>query len=286
MTPPPDLYALLIRLTAARDGRLRATQGHLAHAAFLGMVRQVDPALAEGLHSARGRKPFTISPLEGFGRRRDGRLVIDAGREGWLRLTLLDPTLFRAFLAYFLEGGRRPALRLEQCDFGISEVISTPGSHPLAGYDSLAGLRARWDAAELTANHRAVPLHFWSPTAFSLRAGPGRGRRMHVLPDPPLIFGELAGYWDRLAGDETQAAVREFAAGHVVVARHDIATHAFDFGGGRVQIGFTGRVTFELLNRDDPDMARHLHRLADLAFYTGIGYKTTMGMGQVRRVEI
>ncbi|MBK8129491.1 MAG: CRISPR system precrRNA processing endoribonuclease RAMP protein Cas6 [bacterium] len=30
-------------------------------------------------------------------------------------------------------------------------------------------------------------------------------------------------------------------------------------------------------------MIQHLNRLADLAFYTGVGSKTTKGMGQVNR---
>jgi len=107
---------------------------------------------------------------------------------------------------------------------------------------------------------------------------------MHVLPDPPLVFGELAGYWDRLTGDDTQAAVRDFAARDVVVSRYDLATHMGDYGGGRLQLGFAGRADFELLNPSHPDLTRHLNRLADLAFFTGLGSKTTMGMGQVRRI--
>jgi CRISPR-associated endoribonuclease Cas6 len=284
MTTPPDLYALVIRLTAARDGRLRATQGHLAHAAFLDMLRQVDAPLAERLHGGGGRKPFTVSALEGFGRGRDGRLSVAAGQEGWLRVTLLDPRLFAAFIAFFLRGSPRIALRLEQVEFHVSEVLSTPGSHPLAGYDSLGDLRVRWEETVLTRAHDMISLDFRSSTAFSLRGGPGAGRRMHVLPDPPLVFGELAGYWDRLTGDDTQTAVRDFAAGDVVVSRYELATHMGDYGGGRLQIGFAGRAAFEILNPAHPDLTRHLNRLADLAFFTGLGSKTTMGMGQVRRM--
>jgi CRISPR-associated endoribonuclease Cas6 len=284
MTTPPDLYALVIRLTAARDGRLRATQGHLAHAAFLDMLRQVDAPLAERLHSGGGRKPFTVSALEGFGRARDSRLSVAAGQEGWLRVTLLDPRLFATFIGFFLRGNPRVALRLEQTEFQVSEVLNTSGRHPLAGYDSLAGLHDRWEATTLTAAHRLIALDFRSPTAFSLRGGPGTGRRMHVLPDPPLVFGELAGYWDGLTGDDTQAAVRDFAAHDVVVSRYQLATHMGDYGGGRLQIGFAGRAAFEILNPSRPDLTRHLNRLADLAFFTGLGSKTTMGMGQVRRI--
>lgn len=284
MTPAPDLYALIIRLAAVRGGGLRATQGHLAHAAFLDMLRAVDPALAAAVHDLPGRKPFTISPLEGFGRGRDGRLTIREGGEGWLRVTLLDPTLFRTFIRFFLEGGPRLTLRLEEMEFGVSEVLSTPHSHPLAGHVALAELAERWDDAPLNPAHGDIALCFRSPTAFSLRDPAGRFRYAHVLPDPPLVFGELAGYWDRLTGAATQAEVRDFAAAGVAVARHDVATHMYDYGGGRKQVGFVGRVAFKLLDDSEPALARHLNRLADLAFFTGIGSKTTMGMGQVNRV--
>jgi CRISPR-associated endoribonuclease Cas6 len=49
------------------------------------------------------------------------------------------------------------------------------------------------------------------------------------------------------------------------------------------QIGFTGRVTYGLMA--DNEIARaQLNALADAALYLGVGYKTTMGMGQTRRI--
>jgi len=44
-------------------------------------------------------------------------------------------------------------------------------------------------------------------------------------------------------------------------------------------------VTWRLLDSRDAARAAHLNRLLHLAFYTGIGYKTTHGLGQVRLVE-
>jgi len=79
MTPSPDLYALIIRLIASQNGRLRATQGHLAHAAFLSILQQADPAISQAIHDMPGRKPFTISPLEGFGTPHNGHIQINAG---------------------------------------------------------------------------------------------------------------------------------------------------------------------------------------------------------------
>jgi len=298
MTPAsmtPTLYALIVRLAAETGGELRATQGRLAHAAFLDLLRGVDPPLAAELHNSRGPKPFTVSPLSGLGHGRGGRLPVRPGDTPWLRVTLLDPVLFHSFIAYFLRPAHRPRLRLEPIGFQVTELISTPGGHPLAGYTSPVELYKQWEAADMSPDRRHISLEFRSPTGFSLKdedeegqkppaARPRPARRMHVLPDAAFVFGGLAAAWDRLTGGETQAAVRAYAAECVVVARHDIETHMVDFGGGRKQVGFTGRVRYELLGEEDEPLARHLNRLADLAFYTGVGSKTTMGMGQVGRM--
>ena len=56
-----------------------------------------------------------------------------------------------------------------------------------------------------------------------------------------------------------------------------------DYAGYR-QLGFVGACEF-LPHRGVPaDVVRVLHLLAAFAFFAGVGYKTTMGMGQVRQV--
>lgn len=282
---PPDLYALIIRLIATQNGRIRATQGHLAHAAFLDILRQADPAVSAAIHDMKGRKPFTISPLEGYGRPHKGSLHIKAGQEGWLRVTLLDPLLFQTFISHFLQGTHKPAIQLENHTFHVSEILSTPGSHPLAGYHSLQTLYHTWQTAARPSDHAVIQLNFRTPTAFSIRNTPYR--HMHILPDPALVFGQLADYWDRLTagaltGGHTRDAVRLFCAESVVVARHKIETHIYQYQRSK-QVGFVGKVAFEILDKEADEMIQHLNRLADLAFFTGVGSKTTQGMGQVAR---
>jgi CRISPR-associated endoribonuclease Cas6 len=275
-----NLHALIINLIATQNGRLRATQGHLAHAAFLNILQQVDPQVSAAIHDMKGRKPFTISPLEGFGRGQKGSLTIEAGQEGWLRVTLLDPKLFHTFIQYFLRPANKPAIKLENLTFTISEILSTPGSHKLAGYTSLTDLYTHWQEMGDIANHRKISLHFRTPTAFSMRSS--SFRHMHILPDPALVFGQLADYWDNLTGSDTREAVRAFCADAVVVARYKLQSHIYQYRRSK-QVGFAGKVTYEILDREATEMVQHLNCLADLAFYTGVGSKTTQGMGQVTR---
>lgn len=279
----PDLYALIIKLTATDGGALRQTQGRLAHAAFLAILDAVDPALTQALHDYKGRKPFTIAPLHGFGRSRNGALAIRAGDNGFLRICLHDPRLFQTFITYFLDNFRQSTITLGAIRFVVTEILTTPHSHPEAGVSSTADLWQQWESADSSLILPTSSLHFISPTAFSIRNSGVKHRLQHVLPDPYFVFGELAGYWDRLAGDNSQDIVRVFSAENIAIARHDIKTVMVDFGRNRKQIGFVGQVRYEILDTSDQPMLRHIHRLADLAFYSGIGSKTTMGMGQVRK---
>ncbi|GFP33975.1 hypothetical protein HKBW3S42_02315 [Candidatus Hakubella thermalkaliphila] len=48
-------------------------------------------------------------------------------------------------------------------------------------------------------------------------------------------------------------------------------------------IGFQGKCKYTVLSNQN-EMTRYLNILADFAFFAGLGQKTTMGMGQVRRL--
>jgi CRISPR-associated endoribonuclease Cas6 len=278
----PDLYALIIRLIANQNGRLSATQGHLAHAAFLNTLQQVDPVLSETIHEINGRKPFTISGLHGFGKSQKGQQFIRAGQEGWLRVTLLDTTLFHTFIQYFLSGNQQSTIRLENIEFTVTEILTHPNSHPQSGFTSLEHLHHHWASVTPKAEHQTIQLAFHTPTAFSIRNPQTKHRHFHILPDPVVIFGELAASWDRLTGDNTKDAIRQFALEYIVVMQHKIESHMFQYRKSK-QVGFTGVVTFKIMTDEYPELTQHINRLADLTFYTGIGSKTAQGMGHVSR---
>lgn len=290
--PNPTLYASVVKLLATVDGFIPATQGRLAHAAFLDLIRAVDPALAETLHASNQRKPFTVSPLQGLGQAREGQIKVKAGQEVWLRFTLLGSELFTTFTRYLLSPrslvgrgvrGEGPNLRLGELEFTISEVLTTPGSDPWAGYTSLGDLCRCWQNVLLAESAWQIGLELASPTVFS----PGRrkelGKQMDPLPSPGMLFGSLAAAWnEHLPIPLDKLAIRTYAEETVVVGLYRLESRMFRYW-GQPQIGATGIITYLLQDRRNQEMARALNLLADFAFYSGVGYKTTMGMGQVRR---
>lgn len=107
------LYACVIKLLTLDAADIPPPGGQHAHAAFLDLVRAVDPALAQRLHDLDGRKPFIVSPVLGLPRpaRADNGAPILHLREGWqcwLRVTLLYATLFRTLIEYFRDPSPAP----------------------------------------------------------------------------------------------------------------------------------------------------------------------------------
>ena len=275
------LYSIVLVLTPTRPTTVRATVGGQAHAAFLRTVEESDPALTEVLHWPNmPSRPFTVSPLLGVGLARDRQVYLSPEQDYFLRFTVLYPPIFERFMARFLRGEGRPVVRLGHALLLIKEILVTPGSHPWAGYTS-------W--AQLAAEARPAPelaLEFTSPTAFGFGQKEW-GKKAVVLPEPELVFGSLARSWNNLAPPVLcvdRTALAAYVEEHVVVKRlAGLETKMLHFGRAP-QVGFVGRVTYGMMAPDD--VARcQLDALANFAFYAGVGMKTTMGMGQCRRMN-
>lgn len=281
------LYSSVIKLTNLHNVNIPSPGGQHAHAAFLDIVRAVEPGLSQALHDLNGRKPFTVSPLMGLPKPRQAQtseVYLRAGWECWLRVTILDDTLFKSFIDYFMTlpaaagrggrgEGRLPQIRLGDAHFGVSEILTTPGSHPWAGYTSLDDLRKRLDEPA----PESLPFELFSPTSFSLVKG-----RFELIPYPNLVFGNLAAAWKAITGENMVEAIEKYAEKSWRLTLHRVERKAVTLH-NHPQLGTVGRVEFQRQEGGDAPLARALNLLADLAFYTGLGRKTAQGMGQVRR---
>jgi len=273
MANEASLFAIVVKLVASQDATLPATQGHHAHAVLLQIIRAVEPELAAALHAGDGRKPFTVDQLRGTNPAGAGRIGVRAGQQVTLRFTLLDAAVSSAFLRRFLWGEARPTIRLGPAHFAVTEVIGVPDSHPSAGYASFSQLLDDAQAGS------SISVEFVSPTAFS-RNVDGK-KRFWLYPDPESVFDSLSGAWNRFGGAPVERPVlRERLKSGVMVSSYHCRTRMLQYPRHR-QVGFEGRATYTIVDRDQA-FRRQLQALAALAFYAGVGYKTTMGMGQCR----
>lgn len=276
----PGLFATVVRLRALERGNVAAAQGHQAHAAFLEILRTVDAELAAQLHGAGGRQPFTVSPLHGFRHApEDGRVWVTPDDDLWTRFTLLDSMLFRTVTAHFLQGTAQSEIQIGPVRFLATSLVSTSGSDSWAGYTSFGQLAGGGGmAGGLEALRNSATLIFASPTAFSF------GKRKIPLPLPDLVFGSLLKKWNTFSPVQLPVNLLGLFREQLVISEvRNLNTQMLDFGRYKEK-GFTGRVTFEALGHWGAEELRALNALAGFAFYAGVGYKTTMGMGLTRRI--
>ncbi|HEY75212.1 MAG TPA: CRISPR system precrRNA processing endoribonuclease RAMP protein Cas6 [Thermoflexia bacterium] len=266
------IVSLVLTLRAERPVVLPAYLGRASHAAFLRLVDQADAALAERLHAPDARRPFTCSPLMG-GRRRGRSLEVGPEDALYVRYTGLDGAV-SALLARWAE--EPPShLELEGATLVVEGATVDPAAHPWAGCETYEDLAARHLLPSGSPSAR-LELEFASPTTF--RSG---GRALPV-PLPDRVFGSLVEKWNSFSPVAVSEEVRRFAEECLAISRYRLATRVVPGKGDSVLIGFVGWCRYVALNRDRYWLSL-LQLLTDYAFYAGVGYQTTVGMGQVRR---
>ncbi len=282
------LYSTVLKLSPLTAGRLPATVGRLAQAAFLDLIRSIDPNLSAALHVENQRRPYTVSPLRQTGRLRNGQFTVQAGQPVWLRCTLLTDQLFATFSQFLLNPprGQLPGLQLGEVPLAITEMLTTPGSDEWAGYTSLSDLLNRWQQPDDSSH--TIGLNFASGVVFSRNSDKaGMGKFMEFFPTPEMFFGSVEARWRELTNlpsPMTNKELREYARETVVVSQFDMKTTLGHYW-GKPQIAGVGTITYELRHTANREMVGFFNLLADFAFYSGVGAKTALGLGQVRRIK-
>ncbi len=266
------LLSLVVKLSAVSDISIPSNQGVAAHALFLGLVQEADPALSAALHNPEQSKPFTVSSLVGAPPPRQGRVVLRAGQGCWLRFTSLNSRLSEILMERAV-GSFPGTVSLSNADFKVLGVTSSPEEHPWAGTDTLDGLMQRrmFGSEPVPGN---VGLAFLSPTAFRT------GGHNVPLPLAELVFGSLVERWNAFCPTVISPDMKRYAQEYMAISRAEVKTQAVQFEGSW-QVGFTGSCEYVFLNKDNFWM-RAANLLAGFAFYSGVGYRTTMGMGMAR----
>ncbi|EFH90015.1 CRISPR-associated endoribonuclease Cas6 [Ktedonobacter racemifer] len=294
-TTTGDLFAIMLRLHPVEAKKVPLSSGHLIQSAFLDIIRQGDPTLSEWLHRPNQRRPYTLGLLgfhhlstkQRIAAMYENRMMeVMPGQYYWLRITLLDTTLFQTFLQYLITKAHALRVRIGEAHFEISRILSS--TEPEQAQQSWAGHTTFQDLHALEPARKRYPFEFASPTAFSKGQRPW-GKMLTLLPEPSTVFESLARQWETFApaglhlSDEGLTA-RQFEAWcmeNIVVQHYDLQTcyvPAGNFG----HTGFLGEITYEVKGNPGSPEARWLTTLARFAFYSGTGSKTTMGMGQTR----
>lgn len=281
-------YAIVIHAFPRTDLPLAHAQGKILHGLFYELLQSASAAKGDEVHSAEGLKPFSTSLLLHERQRRAE--YIRAGEEVKVRFTFLDDSLYPLLARYFLS---TPDLSLDlvRTELTITRILSTLQSgEEWAGYTSYEDLYTNASDTE-----KQFSFHFVTPTFFKRGGGPTYPDLIIPLPLPELVFGSLLRHWNQCSPTSFVEAnlLKEICSHHLEITHHRITSQVarlvFPRHDGTYRTttfpGFVGSCSFRLVELQDQSILQTLNALADFAFFSGVGAKTTMGFGVVRRLK-
>jgi len=300
-------HSLVLNLVPASPIPPGFTTGKHLHALFLSLVSSVDEAMGNQLHANEGNKAFTLSPLQVVGDRGQGAENRVQGRVDrplsatahltpltyhyahpippstpcWWRISLLDDRLFGQLSQLWLNLNPNQPWHLGPADLHITSILGTPQSpQPWANFCNYPQLY------EQASDHdRKLTLQFYTPTAFR------QGKYDSALPTPASVFGSLLRRWNYYSDLEFSADIIDVLQASAFDIHTEIVQDPrsqFHHTGAKVNVanrfmGCVGKVTYQMFGNVESSTIKKLNTLADFALYSGVGRKTPMGMGMVRR---
>lgn len=263
-------HSLVLNLQPQSSIPASHLSGRHLHALFLDLVRSQNPTLSETLHQHSAEKSFTLSALQT--RSPYSRLqyqhqsAIASATPCWWRISLLDDALFSELAQLWLSP--KQSWQLGAAELAVTSILGTAQSkQPWAGFRSYAQL---YDQA--SEHDRQIKLQFCTPTTFR------QTQYDSALPTKELVFQSLLRRWNQYSGIAFSEAIVE----PIFPSYFDIRTEIVMDSRSKL-IGCVGEVTFTILGEVEAETIRQINTLADFAMYAGVGRKTPMGMGMVRR---
>lgn len=254
---PSRLYSIAIELSTSKTGQPPPTLGRAIHAQVLHWLSLGDPNVATAIHDSQS-PPLSVS---GLLRNRPGENN-RAGDVFYFRIGLLNENPLVPLLRGIDRWNADP-LVFNQFPFVLREVYTLPKTHPVADCTDYSLL------TEIDRVPTKITLHFLSPTSFK------HDRDIQLFPTPEFVFGSLQRRWNLHAPPALHFPDIEWRG---LVTAYDLKTRALK-GSSGVELGTQGWISYQF---SDLELARSAFILARFSFYSGVGRKVTMGMGQTR----
>ena len=284
-------HSLVLNLVPTSTIYPQFLTGRHLHALFFSLVSYVDRELGDRLHNEKTEKAFTVSPLQVVrshkspSRSQNHTLqwehtqIIPAGTPCWWRVSLLDDTLFGSLTQLWLNLNPEHPWHLGSADLHITSILGTPQSnHPWANACTYAQIYEQASQSDsealLRSADRILTFSFATPTAFR------QGQYDTALPTRDCVFNSLLNRWNKYSGIELSDIPLESIFPSFFNIQTEIAADSRS-----KFIGCVGEISYRILGDVDALTIKQINALADFALYCGVGRKTPMGMGMIRRLN-
>lgn len=252
-----------IELLAQDDYRFGNYNGIYVNALFYKLIREANPELSAYIHEKDEMKPFNISCVfkDKINRASD---TIERGGTYSIRISILNHDKLFMTINEILQRYIN-----KKMNFTVSGVDFQPVHIILKNCETVDDIAKNGDKPI-----KNFEIYFNSPTAFRMKG------INYLFPDPSKVVKSLGEKWNAFSGTEHEIdeEVMLQISEKIYAVSHDIKTRICTMKGYKL-VGFVGKCAYEA--KDIPlELNEKLKCLLRLAKYSGIGYKTTMGMGQ------
>ena len=246
------------KLRCTAPGTVLGHAGSELHALLFSALRSTEEDFAAKIHALE-LKPFALGPLRGRFNRESGYLNIEKDCLYSFELATLDAEM-TGFLPRIKTHLTENDIRLGGASFCLEEAKPLfKNSRPY--FKLMASIEEKDDLGVV----------FKSPACFR-RAG-----KLILFPLPDLLVTGLAKRWEHFS----DVALPVFNPDSIMVSKYGLKTSLVKFDRYNL-VGFRGYCNYSF-TEEARDIDRwSLAVLLKFAIFAGVGYKTTMGMGQIR----
>lgn len=258
------LRELIVKVKAMEDGLLPFFNGTYIHGLFFKMINERDNEYSQILHNRDEQKPFTISNI--YSKNATERhYIITRNQVYSFRLTFIDDETYGIYVGAILKYQTNGTI------FNIGQVRFI-----IDGFQVRNQLSLEEIVEDDIAYTRNFEISYLSPTAFK------RNGKNHLIPEPYSIFKSLSNRWNKYLDTDVIISEDEFIEieRSIYITKYKLETEMIELEKYKM-IGFKGKCTYEFAKDIDMEILKKINYLLKFAPYCGVGYKTTMGMGQV-----
>lgn len=272
------LISFVLTLIPDKPVTLPAYLARAVYRFFLDEIAQHDTQFSQALHDNTRRKPFTCSTVFGGTRLKNDSQEFTPDNPAWLRITGLT----QAVSNHLQRMANQPPgmIEIDGVSFQVTSTTIDNQQHQWAGQTTYEALTTKHISQRKP--RTTIKLEFASPTTFRM-TGNHKQTRSWPVPMPEWVFGSLYRQWNLFGPTTMDNRLLDFVQEFVVLSRYRLSTRAIPGKNKIPQMGCVGQATYTLIT-EDVWQANQLHILSDFAFYSGIGYQTTTGLGQSRRI--
>jgi len=229
------------------------------HGFLFNHLRDINSSLSCEIHNS-DIKPFSISPV-----------MEDENNGLWIKISLLTDELILNMLPFF-ENCIGNQYHIGKYNIIIDKILYFSNDNDWISANEYS------DIIDMPISNR-LKFEFLTPTTFK------QGNHLVPMPIPKLIFQNILKKWNTFSPYKITDFDLETLEESILILGYNIKTQKLEFNNFS-SIGFVGNITFSISDYTDKNLIKAINILSNYAIYSGVGYKSTMGMGVCRKLNL